>query len=127
MYVCMHICIYISLYLYVPNEGSLLPKYRDCSTPNDFELYLMCCGVTLLLLTMYIYIYICVYFISQHHPSLTDIKVTLKKFLPILYTSERMSMVFSRPPVVSFYQPKEPFSTIMSGQISRASERSHPE
>ena len=29
-----------SLYLYVPDEGSLLPKYRDCTTSNDFELYI---------------------------------------------------------------------------------------
>ena len=50
LYIC--ICIYIyryffSLYLYVPDEGSLLPKYRDCTTSNDFESYLMCCGVML--------------------------------------------------------------------------------
>ena len=44
----IHIYIYIvSLYLYVPDEGSLLPKYRDCTTSNDFESYLMCCGVML--------------------------------------------------------------------------------
>ena len=43
---------------YVPDEGSLLPKYRDCTTYNDFELYLMCCGVMLLLLIIYLYIYI---------------------------------------------------------------------
>ena len=43
-------------YLYVPDEGSLLPKYRDCTTSNDFELYLMCCGVMLLLLIICIYI-----------------------------------------------------------------------
>ena len=42
-------------YLYVPDEGSLLPKYRDCITYNDFELYLMCCGVMLLLLIIYIW------------------------------------------------------------------------
>ena len=24
----------------VPDEGSLLPKYRDCTTSNDFELYI---------------------------------------------------------------------------------------
>ena len=46
------------------------------------------------------------YFIVQYLPGLLDIKVTLKKFLPMLYTSESMSMVFSRPPVVSFSQPK---------------------
>ena len=38
---------FVSLYLYVPDEGSLLPKYRDCTTSNDFESYLMCCGVML--------------------------------------------------------------------------------
>ena len=31
---------YIHIYiLYVPDEGSLLPKYRDCTTSNDFELF----------------------------------------------------------------------------------------
>ena len=48
-----------------------------------------------------------VYFIVQYHPGLPDIKSTLEKFLPILHTSERMSMVFSRPPVVSFSQSKK--------------------
>ena len=48
-------------------------------------------------------------FIVQYHPGLPDIKGTIKKFLLILYTSERMSMVFSRPPVVSFSQPKNLF------------------
>ena len=36
-----------------------------------------------------------VYFIVLYHPGLPDIRVTLRKFLPILNTSERMSMVFS--------------------------------
>ena len=36
---------FVSLYLYVPDEGSLLPKNRDCTTSNYFELYI------------YIYIY----------------------------------------------------------------------
>ena len=44
--------------MYVPDEGSLLPKYRDCTTSNFFELYLMCCGVMLLILITCIYIYI---------------------------------------------------------------------
>ena len=39
--------LYICIYIYVPDEGSLFPKYRDCTTSNDFELYLMCCGVML--------------------------------------------------------------------------------
>ena len=47
-----------------------------------------------------------VYFTVQFHPGLPVIKGTFKKFLPILYTSERTSMVFSRHPVVSFSQPK---------------------
>ena len=51
---------FVSLYLYVPDEGSLLTKYRYCTTSNDFELYLMCCGV-MLQYTYYIYIYMCVY------------------------------------------------------------------
>ena len=41
---------FVSLYLYVPDEGSLLPKYRDCTTSNDFESYII-----------YIYTYICIY------------------------------------------------------------------
>ena len=44
---------FVSLYLCVPDEGSLLPKYRDCTTYNDFELYLMCCGVMILLLIIF--------------------------------------------------------------------------
>ena len=54
-YFVLYIYIYIYIYdfffvffLYVPDEGSLLPKYRDCTTSNDFESYLMCCGVMLL-------------------------------------------------------------------------------
>ena len=38
-------------YLYFPDEGSLLPKYRDCTTSNDFESYIY----------IYIYIYISIY------------------------------------------------------------------
>ena len=40
MYIHIYICIFASLYLYVPDEGRLLPKYRDCTTSNDFELYI---------------------------------------------------------------------------------------
>ena len=47
-----------------------------------------------------------VYFIVQYYPGLPNIISTLMKFLPILHTSERMSMVFSRPPVDSFSKPK---------------------
>ena len=41
-FIALNIYVYIyvyfvSLYLYVPDEGSLLPKYRDCTTYNDFE------------------------------------------------------------------------------------------
>ena len=45
---------FVSLYLYVPDEGSLLPKYKDCTTSNGFELNLMCCGVMLIYIA-YIY------------------------------------------------------------------------
>ena len=31
---------FVSFYLYVPDEGSLVPKYRDCTTSNDIELYI---------------------------------------------------------------------------------------
>ena len=63
MYIYIHIFVsFVSLYLYVPDEGSLLPKYRDCTTSNDFELYLMCdASVNLLytyIYTYYLYIYI---------------------------------------------------------------------
>ena len=37
----------LCIYIYIYDEGSLLPKYRDCTTSNDLELYLMCCGVML--------------------------------------------------------------------------------
>ena len=53
---------FVSLYLYVHDEGRLLPKYRDCTTSNDFELYLMCCGVMLLLIIcMYISFYFLIF------------------------------------------------------------------
>ena len=55
------------------------------------------------------------YFIVQYHHGLPDIKGTIENFLPILYTSERMSMVLSRHPVVPFSQPKN-----LSQQICRA-------
>ena len=35
---------FVSLYLYAPDEGSLLLKYRDCTTSNDFELYIYIYG-----------------------------------------------------------------------------------
>ena len=41
------------------------------------------------------------YFIAQYHPGLRTINGTLNNVLFILYTYERMSMLFSRPPVVS--------------------------
>ena len=37
----MHIYIFIYLYEYVPDEGSLMPKYRDCTMPNGLELYFL--------------------------------------------------------------------------------------
>ena len=58
-------CLYVYIYIYIynsksldvvqslyfgsklPSSKALLPKYRDCTTSNDFELYLMCCGVML--------------------------------------------------------------------------------
>ena len=58
-----------------------------------------------------------VYFAVQYHPGLPDIKGTLKKLLPILYISERMSMVFSRPPVVLFSQPKNRSQQLCQAQL----------
>ena len=34
-----HMYIYIYTYKYVPDEGILLPKNRDCAIPHSFELY----------------------------------------------------------------------------------------
>ena len=48
---------FVSLYLYVPDEGSLLPKYRDCTTSNDFELYIS----IYIYKHIYIHIYINIY------------------------------------------------------------------
>ena len=48
-----------------------------------------------------------VFFTVQYHPSLLDIKGTSKEFLPILYTSEHMLIVFSCPPVVLFSRSKK--------------------
>ena len=48
---------FVSLYLCVPDKGSLLSIYRDCIISNNFELYLMRCGVMILLL-IHIYIYV---------------------------------------------------------------------
>ena len=61
IYVYMLHIFFVSLYLYVPDEGSLLPKYRDCTKSNGFELYLMCCGVMHLLLIIYVHIHIYMY------------------------------------------------------------------
>ena len=36
-----------SVQILTTDEGSFLPKNRDCTKSNDFELYLMCCGVML--------------------------------------------------------------------------------
>ena len=48
---------FVSLYLYVPDEGSLLPKYRDCTTSNDFESHIY----------IYIYIYIYTFHWTKRH------------------------------------------------------------
>ena len=49
---------FISLCQHVSDEGYLLMKYSNCTTPNDLLLYLMCCGaVSLLYMYVYIYIY----------------------------------------------------------------------
>ena len=50
------IYIYTYVCIHVPDEGNLLPRYRDCTTSNGIELYFMCCGVMLFLLIIYVYI-----------------------------------------------------------------------
>ena len=54
---------FVSLYLYVPDEGSLLPKYRDCTTYNDFEYIYIYIYVYIYILcyVQYVYIYIYIY------------------------------------------------------------------
>ena len=61
----MYIYTFVSLYLYVPDDGSLLPKCRDCTTCNDFELFIVIisyifnvlwCDASVNLLYIYIYI-----------------------------------------------------------------------
>ena len=78
---------FVSLYLYVPDEGSLLPKYRDCTTSNDFELYLMCCGVMLLLLIIYIYSIYVVYVPSSSKIllSVSSMYITVQAFRQSYY------------------------------------------
>ena len=49
---------FVSLYLYVPDEGSLLPKYRDCTTSNDFESYIYTYIYIHIFIHIYTYIYI---------------------------------------------------------------------
>ena len=58
-----------------------------------------------------------VYITVQYPPGLPDIKGTLRKFLPILYTYERMSMVFSRAPAVSFSQTKNLYQQLCRAKL----------
>ena len=55
----IYIWSFVSLHFCVPGEGSLLPKYIGCATPDSFELYLMCFDVMLFLPTIYIYTCLC--------------------------------------------------------------------
>ena len=74
IYIYIYICIYIYMYIHISLYhislyhksldvvqslyfGSLLPKYRDCTTSNDFESYI------------YIYIYI-KFTEASHHNTL---------------------------------------------------------
>ena len=70
IYICIRVVcvgiVFASLYLYVSDEGSLLPKNTDCTTPNGFELYLMRCGVIPLLFIIYIYICTHMYIHTQN-------------------------------------------------------------
>ena len=57
MYIMLYY-VFVSLYLYVPDEGRMVPTYRECTISNDIELHLIRCGVMLHLLIIYIYTYI---------------------------------------------------------------------
>ena len=50
---------FVSLYLYVPDEGSLLPKYRDCVTSNDFELYILYIYIIIIIIIIIMVIFKC--------------------------------------------------------------------
>ena len=64
---CSTICVFqqqaaiisntiIKLYWCVPDDGRLPLKYTDCTTHNGFALYIICCGVLLLLPITHIYV-----------------------------------------------------------------------
>ena len=59
--VCIYIYIYYINFTEASHEGSLLPKYRDCTTSNDFELYIYyiyIIYICMCIYIMYVYIYI---------------------------------------------------------------------
>ena len=62
--------LFVWLYLYVPDEGSLQPKYRNCTTYNDFEMYIYISSYT-----NYIYHYVtnCVLTVNQTHVDTTSV------------------------------------------------------
>ena len=68
MVVHMHLYVYIYRCIYSPQSSSTIKYYDDnvhiyipghCvfTQSSGFELYLMCCGVMLLVVIVYIYIY----------------------------------------------------------------------
>ena len=61
-----HYVYYILHYYDIPDEDSLLPKYGSCAAPNGFMLCVMCCGVMLLMICMYMHIHIYRYSSFNH-------------------------------------------------------------
>ena len=92
--------IYVSISLYVTDEGCLLPKHRDCTTSNDFELYLMCCGVMILLLITYIYIFgasqaYTIYILDKYHSNRCKFVVPAYRFCNTHPTARIVINIFS--------------------------------
>ena len=73
---------FVSLYLYVPDEGSLLPKYRDCTTYNDFEYIYIYTQSIYIPIYIYQYIYIPIY-------QYTNIQYTIYQYIYIYIGNSR--------------------------------------
>ena len=80
----------------VPDEGSLLPKYRDCTTSNDFELYIYI--YVYIYIYTYIYIYIYIYIIYIYITTLIQKRHILMKTAVLyiyIYNSKSLDVVQS--------------------------------
>ena len=62
------------------------------------------------------------YFTVKFHPGLPDIKGTLNKYLPLLYTSDRMREVVKNPPLISFSQGNSLGNLLCRARLRNSSE-----